>query len=395
MKPDHFQTVVVERKDQIKAFLDFPSWLYHDETKWIRPLDMEIEKVFDRSQNTLFRHGDAIRWLLYDSSGDPVGRIAAFYNNQNAVKNEQPTGGVGFFECINDKEAAHTLFDLAKQWLEERGMEAMDGPINFGDRDNFWGCLKDGFQYEPVFNMPYNDPYYNNLFESYGFGNYFNQYTYHVSVKPGLQSPVIREKANRLLKNPAYRFETFDWKRYERYADDFMTIYNKAWARFPGVSRIRKAHARALLDSIRPIIDKRTLLFGYHNDEPIAFYIMVPDINQIIKKFNGKMNWFNKLRLFFQLKIIKKCTRLNGLIFGVVPEYQKKGVESAIVVRFEKETLKRRFKYTDIEMNWIGDFNPEMMKLVEQIGAKILKTHVTYRYLFDRSKKFKRAHKNL
>ncbi len=153
MKPDHFHTVVVERKDQIKTFLDFPSWLYRDQANWIRPLDAEIEKVFDCSQNNLFRHGDAIRWLLYDSSGEPAGRIAAFYDNKNAMKNEQPTGGIGFFECIKNEDAAQTLFDSGKQWLEERGLEAMDGPVNFGDRDNFWGCLKEGFQYEPVFNM--------------------------------------------------------------------------------------------------------------------------------------------------------------------------------------------------------------------------------------------------
>ena len=393
MKPDHFHTVVVERKDQIKTFLDFPSWLYRDQANWIRPLDAEIEKVFDCSQNNLFRHGDAIRWLLYDSSGEPAGRIAAFYDNKNAMKNEQPTGGIGFFECIKNEDAAQTLFDSGKQWLEERGLEAMDGPVNFGDRDNFWGCLKEGFQYEPVFNMPYNYPYYNHLFESYGFRNYFNQYTYHVAVQSGVQSPVIREKAKRLLKDPGYRFETFNRKKYDRYADDFMTIYNKAWARFPGISRIRKSHAKALLNSLKPILDPRTILFGYYNDEPIAFYIMVPDINQIIRKFNGKMNGVNKLRLMFQLKLMKKCTRLIGLIFGVIPKFQGKGVESAIVVRFENEIFNKRVKYTDLEMNWIGDFNPEMMKLVEQIGGKTHKIHITYRYLFTRSKEFKRARK--
>ena len=394
MKPDNFHTVVVDRKDRIRAFLDFPSTLYKNEKNWIRPLDKEVEKVFDPLQNNLFREGDAVRWILYDPSEKPVGRMAAFYNKKNAGRNKQPTGGIGFFDCINDEDAAHTLFDIGKKWLAQKGMEAMDGPVNFGHRDNFWGCLSDGF-YEPVFNMPYNYPYYNQLFESYGFKNYFNQYTYHVALQPGVQSPVIREKAKRLLKDPGYRFETFNWKKHEHYADDFMTIYNKAWAKFPGITRIRKTHAKALLNSLKPIIDKRTMLFGYYNDEPIAFYIMVPDINQIIRKFNGKMTVVNKLKFMVQLKVLKKCTRLIGLIFGVVPEFQRKGVESAIVVRFENEIFNKRVKYTDLEMNWIGDFNPEMMKLVEQIGGKIHKTHITYRYLFNHSKEFKRAGKYL
>jgi hypothetical protein len=83
------------------------------------------------------------------------------------------------------------------------------------------------------------------------------------------------------------------------------------------------------------------------------------------------------------------------VIFGVVPEHQGKGVESAIILQFEKEIKAGRILYTDLEMNWIGDFNPVMMKLVQQIGGSIHKTHVTYRYLFDRSKEFKRARKSV
>lgn len=392
MKSDKFHTVVVDRKKRIGDFLNFPATLYKSDKNWIRPLDKEIEKVFNPETNKLFRNGDAIRWLLLDEKQKPVGRMAAFYDKKSALKNKQPTGGIGFFDCINNTKAAHTLFDAGKKWLELKGMEAMDGPVNFGDRDNFWGCLANGF-HEPVFNMPYNHRYYNDLFESYGFKNYFNQYTYHIDVQGGSHSPVIREKAARLHRDPAYHFEILNKRNASRIANDFMIIFNKAWARFPGVSRIRKEQARALFKTLKPIMDRRAVIFGYHHNEPIAFYVMVPDLNQIIRKFNGKMNLLNKLWLMANLKIFKKCTRLIGLIFGVVPEHQGKGVESAIVVRFEEEIFSGRVKYTDLEMNWVGDFNPGMMKLVEQIGGTIHKTHITYRYLFDRNKKFERAKK--
>ena len=389
-----YRLLVVQTQKHIKDFLDFPDTIYKNDKNRIRPLDDEIEKVFDRDKNKLFRTGDAVRWLLYDTQGNIVGRMAAFYDKRTAEKYEQPTGGVGFFECIDDKNAAHTLFDAAKAWLAERGMEAMDGPVNFGDRNNFWGCLADGF-HEPVFNMPYNPPYYNELFESYGFKNYFNQYTYHVDVKGGVQSKVLREKGKRLLKNRDYHFETVEKKSGDEIARDYMTIYNKAWARFPGISQIRMQHAKALFNAIKPILDPRAVIFGYYKNEPVAFYIMVPDLNQVIYDFNGKMNLLNKAKLFYRLKIKKVCTRLIGLIFGVVPEHQKKGVESAILLRFEDEIYNDNFPYTDLEMNWIGDFNPVMMKFVQQIGGKIYKTHITYRYLFDRTKEFKRAPRSL
>ncbi len=386
----NFNLVVVDSKKLVEDFLNLPSIINKEDKNWIRPLDEEVEKIFDKSKNKLFKTGDAIRWLLYDSDKNAVGRMAAFYDKRTAAKNDQLTGGVGFFDCIDNKVAAHTLFDAGKEWLQQRGMEAMDGPVNFGDRNSFWGCLVDGFS-EPVFNMPYNPSYYKELFESYGFKNYFNQYTYHIDVYTGVQSPVLREKGERLLKNRDYHFRTIKGMSDDDVAQDYMTIYNKAWARFPGVSGIKKQHAHALLNSIKPILDRRTFIYGYYKDEPVVFYIMVPDLNQIIYDFNGKLNLWNKAKLLYRLKIKKVSTRLIGVIFGVVPEHQGKGVESAILLRFEKEINDNGFPYSDLEMNWIGDFNPVMMKFVEQIGGKIYKTHVTFRYLFDRSKEFKRA----
>jgi len=386
-----FLEVVSDNRGE-KEFLNFPARLYKNEKNWIRPLDDEIKKIFDPEKNKLFRSGEAVRWLLKDESGKTVGKIAAFYDKRTAKKNEQPTGGVGFFDCIDNQKAASMLFDAGKNWLKARKMEAMDGPVNFGDRDSFWGCLKEGF-YENSFNMPYNFPYYNELFESYGFKNYFNQYVYYKKISEGA-SEVAHVKASRILKNSDYRFDTFRWKRFERYAEDFLTIYNNAWARFPGVSAMRLLQAKAMLHALKPVIDERAVVFGYYKNEPIAFFIMIPDINQIIRNFNGKLNRFNKIRLYLGLKVFHKTNRLIGLIFGVVPEHQGKGVESAIIQRFENETKKPGFPYIHLEMNWVGDFNPAMMKMVKRnVEARIYKTYVTYRYLFDRTKEFKRIRK--
>ncbi len=389
MEEHYFLKEVVGKKDE-KEFLDFPARLYKNEKNWIRPLDDEVRKIFDPQRNKLFRNGEAVRWLLKNSEGKTVGRMAAFYDKRTARKNRQPTGGIGFFDCIDDQLAANRLFDAGKAWLQSKGMEAMDGPVNFGDRDNFWGCLKEGF-YENTFNMNYNFPYYNQLFEKYGFKNYFNQYVYYKNIAEGA-SEIAHQKALRILKNPDYKFDTFRWKRFEKYAEDFLAIYNKAWARFPGVSAMRLPQAKALLHSLKPVIDERAVIFGYYKNEPVAFYIMIPDINQIIRSFNGKLHWLNKIRLYLGLKVFRKTNRLLGLIFGVTPEQQGKGVESALIQRFEDETKKPGFPYVHLEMNWIGDFNPAMMKMVERyVEARIYKTYITYRYLFDRKKEFLRA----
>lgn len=383
---------LVEVNDQklIKEFLSFPARLYKSEKNWTRPLDEDVEAIFDKKKNKLFRHGAAIRWILRNNNNETIGRVAAFYNANTAKSNDQPTGGLGFFDCIDNKDAAFILFDSAKKWLEEQGMEAMDGPISFGERDSFWGCLVDGF-YEPLYNMPYNFAYYKDLFEAYGFQDYFKQYTYRRNMEKGGISSLIHKKAERVFSNPDYSFKTINWKNNEKFAEDFKVIYNKGWAQFAGVKKISKAHALALLKQMRPIMDTRLVIFAYHKEDPVAFFIMIPDIYQIIRKFNGKLNWFNKLRFLYYLRVRKICTRIIGRIFGIVPEHQGKGLEAGLVMFFENETYRAGLPYKDLQLNWIGDFNPSMMKVCEQIGGKIYKTHITFRYLFDRTKPFERA----
>ncbi|HPA12910.1 MAG TPA: hypothetical protein PK692_07420 [Bacteroidales bacterium] len=386
----NYTLIVVSDTSSESEFLDFPSRLYKSDPNYIRPLDEEVKAIFDPAKNKLFRNGDAKRWLLKDDNNKTVGRIASFYNEALSKANDQPTGGIGFFDSINDVEASKILFDASREWLVGKGMEAMDGPINFGERDSFWGCLVDGF-YPPIFNMPYNFPYYKDLFESYGFQNYFNQYTYHRLLVPGKLTTVVEEKAMKILNNKDYHFKTIDTKNTDKFIEDFMIIYNKAWARFPGIKKLSKAHASALFKSLKPIMDPRLILYGYYKNEPVAFFIMMPDINQIIREFDGKLYMINKLKLIFKIKYTSATDKVIGRIFGVVPEHQGRGVEAGLIKTFEKIVIKPKFHYKDLEMNWIGDFNPIMMKVCEQIGATILKTHITYRYLFDRSLPFKRA----
>ena len=119
-----------------------------------------------------------------------MGRVAAFINNKKAYHYEQPTGGIGFFECIDDEKAAFLLFDTAKNWLSANGMQAMDGPINFGENDNFWGLLVEGFTV-PSYGMNYNPPYYRPLFENYGFKTAYAQITNHLDVSETLPRKVL------------------------------------------------------------------------------------------------------------------------------------------------------------------------------------------------------------
>ncbi len=383
---------VVADKGAARLFLDLPRRLYRGNRNWICPLDTDIEGVFDPSRNAKFSSGEARRWIARDSSGKVVGRIAAFYNSEDSVLESQPTGGVGFFESENDQSLANLLFDAARDWLASKGMEAMDGPVNFGSRDAWWGLLTDGFEFTPLYTNPYNPPYYVELFENYGWQNYFNQFTYNRKLSAGILSQSVYDRVRRLEDSPGYRFEHIRLRDLEQVADNFRLVYNKAWAGHSGVKPIERDSAQKLMRTLRPIIDERLIYFAFFNDEPIGFFVMVPDLNRVIGRFDGKLGLINKLRLWLMLRFTHKADRIFAIIFGVAPEFHGKGIESGMIHAFEQQVARGDMPYTSLELAWVGDFNPIMMRMVENyVCASKHKTHVTFRYLFDRSKEFKRA----
>ena len=199
-------------------------------------------------------------------------------------------------------------------------------------------------------------------------------------------------RADRLLNDRNYRVETIDMKRLDLAAEHFRTIYNKAWALFSGVNPIGREEAQQLMKTMKPIIDPNIVFFAYHHDEPIGFFITVPDLNRIIGKFNGRFGLIEKLRLLWDLKVRKRSDRIFGIIFGIAPEFHGKGVESAIMVRYWHFMMEQQTRYKTLELAWIGDFNPVMNRMIEQyVCATRHKVHTTYRYLFDRTKEFHRC----
>ena len=138
---------------------------------------------------------------------------------------------------------------------------------------------------------------------------------------------------------------------------------------------------------MKSIIDPDIIIFAYFNDEPIGFFITVPDLNRLIGKFNGKFGWWQKLRLMWDLKVRRSCDRIFGIIFGITPEFHGKGVESGIMTKFWHFLEESQSRYKTMELAWIGDFNPVMNRMIQTyVCASLHKVHTTYRYLFDRDK---------
>ncbi len=375
------EIIIVKSVADRRNFLDLVDYIYKGDKQYIRPLDPMIESCFDEHENVCFkRGGSAVRFLL-KHEGKYIGRIAAFINKDKAYGFEQPTGGCGFFECIDQQEAANMLFNAAREWLAERGMEAMDGPINFGENENFWGLLVAGFT-PPGIGMNYNPAYYQMLFENYGFQVYFKQETRHLDIVREFPSRFWKI-AEWVAKKPIYSFEHFKMSRAEKYIEDIIDIHAEAWKSHENFRPLSKKDMLSKFREMRHFLVEDFIWLAYHEGEPIGFFVMYPDLNQIFKHTRGKLNWWNKLKLLYLFKK-RSITRGRVVILGVKPKYQKHGIESAIFWHLSK-AMKKHPEYTELELSWVGDFNPKMQDLMEAMKPDFGKTHYTYRFLFNES----------
>lgn len=385
------RAVKVEDKSTLNAFHKVPALIYADDKNYIPHLRQDIDKIFDRKKNKLLREGgEAERWVFYNAGGELIGRVAAFVNPRTAHQNDQPTGGMGFFESIDDQTTADFILDTAKGYLVERGMEAMDGPINFGERNQFWGCLTKNFTDPNSYAMNYNPPYYPKLLENYGFQTYFEQYLYERDALVPPQ-PIFVRKYQQLTEH--YEMEIRNVKGFstERMARDFRKVYNGGWGGHKGFKEMSESAALKIIKSMKPVIDPNIVVFVYYKGEPVAFYVNIPELNEIFRYVNGNLNWWGKL-LFLYHKWRGTPKTLVGIIFGVVKEWQGRGVEGAMI-KFMGDYIQRAKNppYTRTVLQWIGDFNPKMLKVCENLGGSRYREMKTYRYLFDRTKEFKRC----
>lgn len=372
--------IEVNNKETGEQFFKLPFYIYKGDPNWICPLQNDIESVFNPQKNNFFNFGKCTRWILFNEKNEVIGRIAAFINYKKADKEEQPTGGCGFFECIDDQLAANTLFDKAQSWLAENGMKAMLGPINFGENDMWWGLLIEGFK-QPFYGMNYNPTYYQTLFETYGFQIKYEQISNSIDIRKGLPEKV-QKIATWVSKRPGNEFQHLTSSNLNKYAQDFMEIYNDAWKDFDNFTTVTEETIRETLVKIKPVMDPNLIWFAYVNGEPAAFTMSLPDTNELIKGLNGKLDFFGKLKFVWNKWTIKH-TRMRAVIMGTKEKFRNMGLESAMFMKMQEYT-RPLDHYQELELSWVGDFNSKMLSVHYAIGATFSKKHATYIFKFNK-----------
>jgi hypothetical protein len=208
-----------------------------------------------------------------------------------------------------------------------------------------------------------------------------------VDPKKKLSDKIVKRHAE-IAADPAFRVTWVTGSDIDKYAADFTTVYNKAWAGHGGMKEMRKEQAIRLFRSMKPIMDPKIIWFAYYEDKPIALFVNLPDLNQWFKYLDGKFSLWHKLK-FLWIKRTKPCKKFTGIVFGIVPEFHGKGIDAYMIYEAYKVVI--NLAYTEYEMQWIGDFNPKMINVAENLGDTYRSRQLTtYRYIFDRTREFHR-----
>ncbi len=365
--------ITVESQKDLMRFIKFQWKIYKNDPKWVPPLIMDRKKILDTNKNPFYKHAE-IELYLAEKDGELVGRIAAIKNDLHNKYHDDNAGFFGFFECINNQDVANALFDKAKEWLVEKGFSIMRGPANPSSNDE-WGMLLEGFDDEPRLLMTYNPKYYLELCENYGFKKAKDLFAYKLENKKVIAQEKIKRVAEIARKRYRLNITQLNMKKFDAELEKVKYVYNKAWAPNWGFVPMTDEELEAMAKDLKQLVEPSLVLFGEIDNKLVGFALVLLDYNQIFKNMNGRLFPFGFLKLFTQKK---KITWSRIITLGIIPEYQKKGLDAV----FYWEIVNRAHAIgIDLgEASWVLEDNDMMNRGAKTMDGELYKKYRIYDY---------------
>ena len=360
----------VETKEDLRRFIVLPWRIYKNYPHWVPPLISEQKYVLNKKKGPFFEIGEAEYFLAFRGK-EPVGRISAHVNRQWNEHYQDQKGFFGFFESVEDPEVAVALFGAAEEWLRKKERTSILGPMSFSIYDEL-GLLLDSFDQDPVVLLTYNPPYYVNLIESLGFKKAIDWYAYLMTDQSPV-NPVVFEVRDRVCRRNGLVIRHVNLKRFREEAARAKEIFNEAWSENWGHLPFTDKQFDHLAKGLKMILDERLLFFGEIQEKPIGVCVSIPDVNQAVKRANGRLLPFGWYYIWGGLKKVKK---LRTIIMGVKKEHRHTGIDIAFYV----ETIEKGLAagYTESECSLVVETNTWMQKALKALGAEIYKTYRLY-----------------
>jgi GNAT superfamily N-acetyltransferase len=369
----------VNTLEERKAFLKFPWKVYQNDPYWVPPLFSERLHITDPQKNASFEHIEAQLWTAFRGE-ELVGTIAAFTNHRHNEYQKENVGFFGFFEVLEDFEAAEALLKTAENWVRDRGHNALRGPAQWSTNDEC-GLLVDGFNDLPRILMTYNPAYYVDYVERAGFQYARDLWAYQLGVEDFMKftGERLNDLTTRILDRKQITIRNLDMKIYDQEVAKVKLLYNSAWAKNWGFVPMTDAEFGQLADELKAAIDPDLVFIAEKDGKTVGFSITLPDVNQALHAAYPKPStpeWWTMLKLIWHWKVARKITWVRVLVLGVIPEYRKLGIDALMYYKSAQAAAKKGMSAG--EMSWILDNNDKMNRPIIAMGGEIYKTYRFY-----------------
>lgn len=359
----------VTTRRELREFIDLPWEIYKNYPHWVPPLKAEVEKMVSPGKYPFWNH--AVRELFVArKDGKVAGRIAAIRDDHHDRVHGEKAGFFGFFECVEDYAVARALFDAAKTWCKTKGCEFLRGPASPSANDEY-GFLLEGFDNDPAVIMPYNPEYYLRFSEQYGFAKVKDLYALLKIVNTGIPAR-IEKIMLRAQKTSPFKLRAIDPKNFKRDVDIIKSIYNGAWEKNWGFVPMTNEEMDLTAESIKPFYDPELIIIAELDGKPAGVALTVPNVNEVLKKLNGKMNLLGMIKFLWYKRKIKGCRTLVG---GCLPEFRKTGL---IAELFHETARRAGNRYDWCELGWNLEDNDLINRFDMEIGGQIYKKYRVY-----------------
>ncbi|MBI4962822.1 MAG: acyl-CoA N-acyltransferase [Desulfomonile tiedjei] len=370
----------VSSNADLKEFIDLPWQIYAGDKKWAPPLKREVRRLLDTRRHPFWRFSQQALFLAYRGS-TVVGRIAGIIDGNHNEYHKEKAAAWGFFECRDDPDAAAALFSAVERWAGDQGMTFLRGPLN--PSTNYeCGLLVEGFEHPPRIMLPYNPPYYASLIESCGFRKEKDLLTFLkdllslvVDTHPDRASDRLERLANRVKRKTNVQIRQGRKKDFEAEMALIGDIYLSAWSENWGFVPMTAEEMQEAGKNLVRILDEELVVFFYHGDEPAAVVMMIPDINPLLRLFNGKIGLRGLYHMLFSKNGING---VRGALFGVKKPYQKLGFPVVVFDQMVK-VLRGRPEYRYLEFGWTLEDNASINQFVVETGGKFHNRYRIYR----------------
>ena len=359
---------VVEKGSELREFINLPWKIYAEYPNWVPPLKKEVRRLLDPLQHPFWEFSERVLFLARRGS-ETVGRIAGIIDRHNNEFHNEKMGTWGFFECVDDQEVATALFSSVETWIRQKGMTFMRGPLSPSSNYEV-GLLIEGFNYPPALMMAYTPPYYPALVESCGYGKEKDLLAFLIDGEYRLPGWMDR-LAEKIAQKKGVHIRLYRPKQEDAEFALIREIYNDAWADNWGFVPLSENEMKEIQKNVMDFTDPDLAFFIYYEDKPAAVCVIFPDMNPLLKRFNGRFGLTGVLKY---LMYRHEVTGLRCLMFGVKQEYRQMGIPM-LAFQHIYEIARKQKKYQNLEMGWTLEDNESVNALIEEAGAKKYKKY--------------------